>query len=164
MVITARANWPGCPENCPTWYSPLAVIKTVGPYRLLGEVEKLKTSWYAFPCNIQLYGGNTMVRFPIGDLLDKQECYGFLMRVLHPEGLKCPNGHPLLPDQAPHDRYRAPIVDYRCCLCSCVFNICTGTIWQGTHPGCTKIALFLRGVATLQLADELGVGYETLLR
>jgi len=61
-----------------------------------------------------------MMRFPIGDILDEQECYDFLMRVLHPEGLKCPNGYPLPPDQAPHDRHRAPIVDYRCRLCGTV--------------------------------------------
>jgi hypothetical protein len=61
-----------------------------------------------------------MMRFPIGDILDEQECYDFLMWVLHPEGLKCPNGHPLPPDQAPHDRHRAPIVDYRCRLCGTV--------------------------------------------
>lgn len=109
-----------------------------------------------------------MMRFPIGDILDEQECYDFLMRVLHPEGLMCPNGHPLPSDQAPHDRHRAPIVDYRCRLCGKVFNIFTGTIWKGTRLSCTTIVLLLRGVVqgvpTLQLADELGVGYETLLR
>ncbi len=50
-----------------------------------------------------------MMRFPIGGILDEQECYNFLMRVLHPEGLKCPNGHPLPPDQAPHDRHLEPL-------------------------------------------------------
>jgi transposase-like protein len=86
-----------------------------------------------------------MMRFPISDILNEQECYNFLMRVLHPEGLQCPKGHPLPPDQAPHDRHRAPIVDYRCRRCGAVFNIFTGTIWKGTRLSCTTIVLFLRG-------------------
>ena len=48
-----------------------------------------------------------MIRFPISDLLDPQECYEYLVCVLHPNGLHCKAGHPLPPDQAPHDRERA---------------------------------------------------------
>lgn len=109
-----------------------------------------------------------MMRFPLTEIVSEQECYAYLMRILHPEGLKCPQGHPLPADQAPHDRHRAPIMDYRCRTCGRVFNIFTGTIWQGTHLSCTTIVLLIRGVVqglpTLQLAEELGVGYETLLR
>jgi len=74
-----------------------------------------------------------MMRFPITDLLDEQECYDYLLRVLHPDGLECPNGHPLPPDQAPHDRSRDPLFAYRCRVCGCVFDIFTGTVWCGTH-------------------------------
>ena len=70
-----------------------------------------------------------MMVFPIDELLDEQACYDFLLRLLHPEGLRCPNGHSLPSDQAPHDRHRAPIMDYRCRECGSVFNIFTGTIW-----------------------------------
>ena len=41
-----------------------------------------------------------MVRFPLTDLLDEKECYRYLKRVLHPNGMACPNGHPLPLDQA----------------------------------------------------------------
>ncbi len=51
-----------------------------------------------------------MFNFPITDLLDETECYHWLVHVLHPEGLKCRNGHALPEGQAPHDRSRAPIV------------------------------------------------------
>ena len=44
------------------------------------------------------------MRFPISDLLDQQESCDFLLRAMHPKGLECPHGHPLLPDQAPHER------------------------------------------------------------
>ena len=58
-----------------------------------------------------------MLRFPIGDLLDERACYAFLLHLLHPTGLACAHGHPLPPGQAPHDRHRAPILDYRCREC-----------------------------------------------
>ena len=55
-----------------------------------------------------------MMRFPVTDLLSEEECYRYLLDALHPEGLRCPNGHELPDGQAPHDRSRAPIVKYRC--------------------------------------------------
>jgi hypothetical protein len=54
-----------------------------------------------------------VIQFPIGTVLDEQACYDFLLKHLHPEGLRCPKQHPLPPGQAPHDRSRAPILDYR---------------------------------------------------
>jgi len=55
-----------------------------------------------------------MLPFPIDDLMDEQKCYNFLQEVLHPGGLSCPDGHPLPPKQAPHDRTRASIMNYKC--------------------------------------------------
>jgi transposase len=107
------------------------------------------------------------MRFPITDLLSKQECYDFLLRTLHPDGIKCPNGHPLPQNQAPHDVERAPVVDYRCRTCGCVYNLFSGTVWSGTHYDCAVIILVMRGVSqgvpTMQLADELELDYGTLL-
>jgi transposase len=108
-----------------------------------------------------------MIRFPISDLLNPQECHDYLLRVLHPDGLKCKAGHPLPPDQAPHDQERAPLVDYRCRVCGNVFNLFTATVWEGTHYDCVTIVLvmrgFVQGVPTLQLAEELELDYGTLL-
>ena len=77
-----------------------------------------------------------MMRFPVTDLLDDEECYRYLLDALHPEGLSCPNGHPLPDEQAPHGRSRAPIVKYRCRECGAVYNLFTGTVWSGTHYDC----------------------------
>ncbi len=108
-----------------------------------------------------------MMRFPLTDLLDPQECYTYLVGILHPDGLRCPSGHPLPADQAPHDRHRRPVQDYRCRRCGRVFNLFTGTAWSGTHYGCVTIVLLLRGFAqgipTLQLVDELELDYEAVL-
>ena len=107
------------------------------------------------------------IRFPLTELLDEQECYNILRDILHPNGLMCPNGHPLPPDQAPHDRSRDPVFAYRCWECGKVFNIFTGTVWSGTHYDCRTIVLVMRGfaqgVSTLQLADELHLDNGTLL-
>ena len=109
-----------------------------------------------------------MIRFPIDELLDERRCYDFLLQALHPDGLKCPHGHPLPLDQPPHDRHRAPIMDYRCRECGAVFNLFTGTVFSKTHQPCSKIVLFLRGVAqgvsTAQLAEELELDYSNLLK
>ena len=108
-----------------------------------------------------------MLRFPIGDLLDEHRCAEFLLAVLHPTGLACPNGHPLPPTQAPHDRHRAPIADYRCRHCGAVFNLFTGTLWSKSHYPCSTIVLILRGIAqgtpTAHLAAELGIDRGHLL-
>jgi transposase-like protein len=108
-----------------------------------------------------------MLQFPLDALLDEQACYAFLLRVLHPDGLHCPQGHALPLDQAPHDRHRAPILDYRCRTCGAVFNVFTGTIWSKTRYRCTTIVQILRGIAqgvpTKHLAAELGINRTHLL-
>jgi transposase-like protein len=108
-----------------------------------------------------------MLLFPLNDLLDEQACHDFLLRVLHPEGLRCPRGHPLPSAQAAHDRHRAPILDYRCRTCGAVFNLFTGTVWTKTRYSCSTIVQVLRGIAqgvsTKHLAEELGLDRGHLL-
>ncbi len=97
-----------------------------------------------------------MMQFPLTTLLDEQACYDFLLQVLHPDGLACPLGHLLPPEQAPHDRHRAPIMDERCRSCG-----------AETRYRCSTIVLLLRGIAqgtpTKHLADELGIDRGHLL-
>ena len=109
-----------------------------------------------------------MLEFPLTEVLDEQACYDFLLRTLHPDGLHCPYDHPLPHDQAPHDRHRAPIMDYRCRKCGAVFNLFTGTIWSKTRFRCATIVQILRGIAqgvpTNHLAAELGIDRSHLLQ
>jgi transposase len=108
------------------------------------------------------------MNFPIAELLDEQRCYDFLLRVLHPEGLHCRKGHPLPPGQAPHDRHRDPIFDYKCRICKAVYNIFTDTVWNGSRYSCVTIVLIMRGVVqgtpTKHLAEELGIDRSHLLK
>ena len=108
-----------------------------------------------------------MIGFPIDELLSEEECYQYLKRSLHPEGLSCPNGHELSSDQAPHDRRRAPIMDYRCRECGAVLNIFTGTVWSKTHYDPSTIVMLLRGFAkgmpTEWPVDEMDLAYPSVL-
>lgn len=100
-----------------------------------------------------------MMQFPLDSLLDEQACYDFLLHILHPDGLACPHGHQLPPNQAPHARHRAPIMDYRCRTCGSVFNLFTNTLFSKTRYRCSTMVLILRGIAqgipTKHLAAEL---------
>jgi transposase-like protein len=108
-----------------------------------------------------------MITFPIQSLMDEQACYEYLLEVLHPQGLRCPQGHSLSEDQGAHDRHRAPVMDYRCRSCGAVFNVFTNTIWSKTRYSCATIVLVLRGIAqgvpTAHLARELGLDRAHLL-
>lgn len=108
-----------------------------------------------------------MMTFPIHELMDEQKCYDYLLKVLHPQGLKCPAGHPLRPGQKPHDRHRSPVFDYRCRECGRVFNAFTHTVWSGGRYTCVQMVLILRGIAqgvpTEHLAGELDIDRSHLL-
>jgi transposase-like protein len=104
--------------------------------------------------------------FPLADLLDEEACYGKLVDILHPDGLRCPNC-----DRADrfrvHRQHRRPVLDYHCWACGRVFNAFTGSVFQGTHRSCAEVLLILRGIAqgvpTAQLARELGRNRPRLL-
>jgi len=108
-----------------------------------------------------------MFIWPITSLLDEQACYDYLLGVLYPDGLCCPHAHRLPPDQAPHDRHRAPIFDYRPRQCGAVFNLFTATIFSKTHYSCRLLVQILRGIAqgipTKHLAEELHIDRGQLL-
>jgi len=105
--------------------------------------------------------------FPITALMDPDACYGKLTELLHPDGLACPRCGARERWTVHRRRPGSPVVDYRCPGCRRVFNLYTGTAWQGTHKGPATIVLILRGIAqgvpTAQLARELGLSRRHLL-
>ena len=109
-----------------------------------------------------------MLRFSLHKLLSPEKCYEWLLHTLHPHGLACPQGHPLPAHQAPHDRHRAPIVDYRCRQCGAVFNLFTNTLWEKSRYDLPTIVSIMQGIVqgkpTKQLAEELNLDYSWLLK
>jgi transposase-like protein len=103
--------------------------------------------------------------FPIVDLMDSDACYQFLVRTLHPDGLRCPRCGQ---DKGlwVHDRHRTPVHDFRC-RCGAVFNAYTATPLPKTHRTPPQLVLILRGIwqgtPTARLARELGCDRKHLL-
>ena len=104
--------------------------------------------------------------FPIGDLMDESACYGFLVGLLHPDGLACPHcgdrDHLKV-----HRRDRDPILAYRCTACRRISTAFTKSALQGTKRRPIELVLILRGIAqgvsTAQLARELECSRPELL-
>ncbi len=96
--------------------------------------------------------------FSLHGLLSPQQCYDFLLDVLHPQGLHCPRGHGLEHSTVRHAR-RAPIVTYECGVCGQRFNAFTHTVLSGIRYTTVKITQLVRGIAqgetTARLAREI---------
>lgn len=108
-----------------------------------------------------------MLIFPIDSLLDNGKCHDFLQSVLHPSGFTCRCGQGLQEKQRPHKYSSRKTPYYRCRWCGSVFNIFTGTIFEGIVYNCTTIVLmlrgFLQGTTTSHMSKELGLNYKNLL-
>jgi transposase-like protein len=104
--------------------------------------------------------------YPIVNLMDEQACYEMLLSQLHPGGMACPRCK-TCEGIRPHRHRREPVVDYRCGGCGRVFNIFTGTVFQGTRRRCSELILIQRGISqgqsSAQLARELKVNRPRLL-
>lgn len=107
-----------------------------------------------------------MILFSLIMLMDELKCYDYLVEILHPNGLCCPNCHASVEQAKVHRRDRAPLLYYRC-SCGRIYNAFAGTLWQGTHHSCSVIVRILQGFAqgipTLHLAKELGIDRKHLL-
>ena len=107
-----------------------------------------------------------MIIFSTVDFKDEQKCYDFLVDILHPQGVHCPDCQRPVEASRVHRRDRAPVVYLRC-PCGRIYNAFTGTVWQGTHHCCSVIVRILQGFAqgtpTLHLAKELGLDRKHLL-
>ncbi len=107
-----------------------------------------------------------MILFSTVELMDEQKCYNFLVEILHPKGLHCPDCCKPVDLLKVHRHDRAPLLYYRC-SCGRIYNAFTKTIWQGTHHRCSMIVRILQGIAqgvpTMHLAKELEIDRTHLL-
>ncbi|MFO7817720.1 MAG: transposase, partial [Desulfovibrionales bacterium] len=103
--------------------------------------------------------------FPLAYSPLPQECYDFLVNLLHPESFRCPSGHSLEHSRI-HRRHRMPVIDYQCRKCGKIFNVFTGTKLQGTKYSVTQIVQCFDGISRnvpiAHLAKEMAVCRESL--
>ena len=77
--------------------------------------------------------------------LDGRASLRFVLRVLHPEGLYCPNGHPWRPSHHRHDHAKFGFV-YRCATCGKRYHVFTGTMWHRTRYSVVQMAFIFLGI------------------
>jgi transposase-like protein len=105
--------------------------------------------------------------FPIVELLDDQASLAWLLKHFHPVGLRCPQCQASVEHARPFRqtrRSRVPV--YRCRDCQRVYNLYTGTVFEGTWLQPAQVLLLVRGVCKgepgAMLARELGASRMTL--
>jgi transposase-like protein len=108
------------------------------------------------------------MEFPITELLDQESSLEWLSYHFHPQGLRCPDcGRGVCEARAFRETACSQLTTYRCCGCERVYNLYTGTVFQGRHLTPQQIVLFLRGVSKGEpstiLAKELALSYPTVL-
>ena len=105
-----------------------------------------------------------MIDFPIDELMDEDTCRQYLLKRLHPCGLKCPHCGGM-------ERYVVKkntwFEGYKCKSCWKYYTMLTGTVFDKTRQTAGKIVLLLRGFAkgesTARLSRELHTDRKHLL-
>jgi predicted RNA-binding Zn-ribbon protein involved in translation (DUF1610 family) len=94
------------------------------------------------------------MKLPALDVHDETACYQALVHWLHPHGLACPRcGH--RKGWRIHRCRRAPVLDYRCLRCNCIFNAWTGTILRNTHLPPSVLWQLVVAIVTRQRLAEV---------
>ena len=106
--------------------------------------------------------------FPIVDLLDDEISMAWLQKHFHPQGLKCPHCHADVEQAREFRRTKTSgLMVYRCRTCGGIYNLYSGTVFEGRHLRPTQVVLFVRGVCkgepTATMARELKVCRQTAL-
>ena len=106
--------------------------------------------------------------FPIIDLMDRQACVKWLEEYFHPAGLKCPHCQASVERAIWFRKTKRSNLDvYRCRGCGGIYNLYSGTVFQGRHFTPEQTVLFLRevlqGKPTAKLARELKISRTTAL-
>jgi transposase-like protein len=107
--------------------------------------------------------------FPITELMDREACIQWLKEYFHPDGQKCPHCQADI-EQASWFRKtnRSDLDVYRCKQCRGIYNLYSGTVFEGRYFTPEQVILFLRevlqGKPTAKLARELKISRTTALQ
>jgi transposase-like protein len=108
------------------------------------------------------------MEFPITELLDEENSAAWLLEHFHPKGLKCPKCKQGVEHSRKFGRTQASALDVqRCKDCGTIYNLYTGTVFQGSQWTPQQVVLLMRGICkgetTRELAAELKLNYKTVL-
>ena len=108
------------------------------------------------------------MEFPITELLDYENSTEWILKHFHPGGLKCPKCHQGVEHSRKFRRTQSGELEvHRCKRCGTVYNLYTGTVFQGSQWTPMQVILLLRGMCkgetSRELAAELKLNYKTVL-
>jgi hypothetical protein len=104
------------------------------------------------------------MEIPITKLLDYENSVEWILKHFHPKGLKCPKCQKGM-DQSRKFRYTqtSELEVNRCKHCGTIYNLYTGTVFQGSQWTPMQVVLLMRcickGKTTRELAAELQLNY-----
>jgi len=100
--------------------------------------------------------------FPIVELMDREACIAWLMAHFHPKGWKCPHCQASLDQSILFRRTKRSGLDVRRCkVCRGIYNLYSGTVFEGRRFTPEQTLLFIRevvqGKSTAKLSRELNI-------
>jgi transposase-like protein len=104
--------------------------------------------------------------FPIVDLFDDDLSTAWLLKYFHQNELKCPHcGRSVEEARVFRTTHKSQLTVYRC-PCEGIYNLYSGTLFEGKHFRPAQAILLLRGVCkgepTASIAREIGVTRQTV--
>ena len=95
--------------------------------------------------------------FPITNLLDHEASTNWVQEHFHPNGLKCPHCGAGVEDAREFRiTKRSQLRVYRCHQCQGIYNLYSGTVFEGRHLRPAQVVLLLRGVCQGKSAAQIG--------
>ena len=108
------------------------------------------------------------MEFSITELLDPENSTEWILKHFHPKGLKCPKCQRGVKQSRKFRRTQTSELEvHRCKYCGTIYNLYTGTIFQGSQWTPMQAVLLMRGICkgetTRELAAELELNYKRVL-
>ena len=108
------------------------------------------------------------MEFPITDLLDYESSTAWILEHFHPKGMHCSVCQKPVTEARKFRRTKkSELIVYRCNDCETIYNLYTGTIFQGCYWTPMQVVMLLRGISkgetTREMSAELDLNYKTVL-
>ena len=105
--------------------------------------------------------------FPITNLMSEKASTEWIMEYFHPHGLGCPHCEAAWAEAREfRSTRRSALTVYRCRCCRGIYNLYSGTIFEGRQLRPAQVVLLVRGVlkgeSAATLARELGMSRTTI--